>query len=109
MILIHQLTGIKQTIKSPHFPCGLYVVAILGLNLRTLYLNIRINNKKYKTQKYENQNHHQYCHCVRWINISDLVLLKPTWKFDKKLISVIIPPHIILFKFYEEVGLIYIN
>jgi len=34
----HQETGIKQTIKSPHLPCGLIVVASLGLNFKVLNL-----------------------------------------------------------------------
>lgn len=36
IIFAHQEIGIKQTIKSPHLPCGLNDVAILGLNLRVL-------------------------------------------------------------------------
>lgn len=37
-IFAHQETGIRQTIKSPHLPCGLKVVAILGLNFKVLNL-----------------------------------------------------------------------
>ena len=34
IILEHHVTGIIQTNKSPHLPCGLVVVAILGLNFK---------------------------------------------------------------------------
>ena len=65
IIFAHQETGSKQIIISPHFPCGLNDVTIRGLNFKTLALKIRINSKKYKPHKNVNQNHHQYCHCVK--------------------------------------------
>jgi hypothetical protein len=51
IIFIHHETGIKQTIKSPHLPCGLYDVTILGLNFKTLNLKTLTNNKKYNAHK----------------------------------------------------------
>jgi hypothetical protein len=44
-ILIHHVIGIIQVNKSPHFPCGRNVDAILGLNFKVLYLNTRATNK----------------------------------------------------------------
>ena len=80
-ILKHQKTGIIQIIKSPHFPWGLNEETILGLNFIVLNLKTLANNIKYNTQKKENQNHHQYCHCARCINISELVFENIILKF----------------------------
>ena len=44
-ILIHHVIGIKQVNKSPHFPCGLNVDAIRGLNFNVLYLNTRATSR----------------------------------------------------------------
>ena len=71
-MLKHHDTGIKHIIKSPHLPCGLKEVAIFGLNFKTLFFNVFDKNKQYIPQKEENQNHHQYCHCAKCINTSDL-------------------------------------
>jgi hypothetical protein len=38
----------------------------------------------------ENQNHHQYCHCDKWIKISDLCVEKPKLKLVKEDASVMI-------------------
>lgn len=76
----HQDTGNKQTNKSPHLPLGLWEEAIFGLNLNVLNLIILIIISKYKTQIKSNQNHHQYCHCIKCINTSAFVFTKDMLK-----------------------------
>ena len=41
----HHETGSKQTITSPHLPCDLYDVTILGLNFKLRPNTYFINNK----------------------------------------------------------------
>ena len=44
-ILKHHDTGIRHIIRSPHLPCGLNEVDILGLNFKVLFFNVLDKNK----------------------------------------------------------------
>ena len=76
-ILIHQLTGKRAIIKSPHLPWALYEVTNFGLNFNVLCLTNREKINKYKHRKKVNQYHHQYCQCVKFNKMSDELSGKP--------------------------------
>ena len=75
-IFTHHETGNNAIIKSPHLPCALYEVVILGENFKVRFLTNLIKIIKYNTNQKLNQNHHQYCQWVKFNKTSAETVVK---------------------------------